>query len=177
MCKIRIFQQNLSTIFLKVLNIYSFSEIFQKVKIVKFCNIWQKCWDNISVAMKDWKYSWHVFAIICAMWAGIRRYKNFHTSVSVCIYSMKRELCILPCTIRSYVESYFLVYARGSIAEKCISALDMPIHRFDCRNVTFVACDSKSMLQHLSLSLSLLLFHKSIHISTTFYLCFFYICT
>ena len=34
MCKISIFQRNISTIFLKVLNIYLFSKIFQKVKIV-----------------------------------------------------------------------------------------------------------------------------------------------
>ena len=58
MCKIGTFQRNLSTTFLKPLNIYLFSKIFQKVKIVNcdeiFCNIWQKCWDNILVAMKDW---------------------------------------------------------------------------------------------------------------------------
>ena len=35
MCKISTFHQNLSTIFLKLLNIYLFSKIFQKVKIVK----------------------------------------------------------------------------------------------------------------------------------------------
>ena len=34
MCKIGIFQQNLSTIFLKVLNINLILKIFQKVKIV-----------------------------------------------------------------------------------------------------------------------------------------------
>ena len=34
MSKIGIFQQNLSTIFVKLLNIYLFSKIFQKVKIV-----------------------------------------------------------------------------------------------------------------------------------------------
>ena len=34
MCKIEKFQRNLSTIFLKLLNIYLFSKIFQKVKIV-----------------------------------------------------------------------------------------------------------------------------------------------
>ena len=33
-----------------------------------FCNIWRKCWDNISIAMKDWKYFWYVSAIFCAMW-------------------------------------------------------------------------------------------------------------
>ena len=35
MCKIGKFHRNLSTIFLKLLNIYLFSKIFQKVKIVK----------------------------------------------------------------------------------------------------------------------------------------------
>ena len=34
MCEIEKFQRNLSTIFLKLLNIYLFSKIFQKVKIV-----------------------------------------------------------------------------------------------------------------------------------------------
>ena len=34
MCQIRIFQRNLSAIFLKVLNIYLFLNIFQKVRIV-----------------------------------------------------------------------------------------------------------------------------------------------
>ena len=35
-CKIGIFQRNISTIFLKVLNIYLFSEVLQKVEIVTF---------------------------------------------------------------------------------------------------------------------------------------------
>ena len=35
-----------------------------------FFNIWQKCCDNISFAMKDWKYFWYISAIFCAMWAG-----------------------------------------------------------------------------------------------------------
>ena len=34
MCKIRVFQRNFSAIFLKVLNIYLFSNIFQKVRTV-----------------------------------------------------------------------------------------------------------------------------------------------
>ena len=56
--KIGTFQRNISTIFLKVLNICLFSKILQKVEIVmQYCSIWQNCCDNISIVMKYMKYS------------------------------------------------------------------------------------------------------------------------
>ena len=72
LCKINAFQRNLSTIFLKVYNIYFILNIFQKLELwfcdKIFCNIWRKCCDNISIAMKYWKYFWYVSLIFCAMW-------------------------------------------------------------------------------------------------------------
>ena len=73
MCKIGTFQRNLSTIFLKLLNIYLFSKILQKAKIVKLrWNILQYLTEAFSFAMKDWKYFWHVSAIFCDMWVNIQ---------------------------------------------------------------------------------------------------------
>ena len=31
----------------------------------------KKCCDNISIAMKDWKYFWHGSARSCAMWGPL----------------------------------------------------------------------------------------------------------
>ena len=54
-----------------------FPKIFQQVstscnKI--FCNVWKKCCDDISIAMKYWKYFWHVSAIFCAIWGGMKKF-------------------------------------------------------------------------------------------------------
>ena len=42
----------------------------------KCWNNWRKCCGNISIAMKDWNYFWHVSAIFCAMWVPLT-YKSF----------------------------------------------------------------------------------------------------
>ena len=45
---------------------------FRKLKLYRcneiFWNNWDKFCDNISIAIKDWKYFWHISAIFCAMW-------------------------------------------------------------------------------------------------------------
>ena len=50
----------------KLLNNYFFSKIFQEVKIV-ILQYLQRCCNNFSIAMKDWKYISHISAIFCAM--------------------------------------------------------------------------------------------------------------
>ena len=100
MCKISTFQRNISTIFLKILNIYLFSKIFQKVKIVMLrWNILQYLTkmlrQYISIAIKYRKYSWHFSAIFCAMW-GI----NFVNAKNDYSYALgKYEKAFIICRI------------------------------------------------------------------------------
>ena len=50
-----------------------------------FCNIWQKYCDNISIAMNDWKYFWHVSAIFCAMWGPFTSTFKLHVIAMIII--------------------------------------------------------------------------------------------
>ena len=65
MCKFGTFQRNLSSIFLKLLNIYLFSEIFQKVKIIMLrWNILQYL-TNMLTQYFSWNERLEIFLTCC----------------------------------------------------------------------------------------------------------------
>ena len=64
----------------------NYLQYFWKHKIFiclqKYCDSEIFC--NISIAMKDWKYFWHVSAIFCAMWGERKLFEHQvlgHTSI------------------------------------------------------------------------------------------------
>ena len=122
MCKIGTFQWNLPTIFLKLLNIYFFSKIFQKVKIVTLrWNILQ----YLTKLLRQYFFRNERLELFLTCFYNIRCYVGYYR-ISNYYILVTLQQCFCSADIRRTIW-YNLVHVRDLFTlVGCVSLIELP---------------------------------------------------